>query len=108
MGDCALTLADVSRRIHVALYKDMPRVQRVWLADDAADSPANVTLASRLTDRFPDLVLIHDPKFSTHTAAPALYVVDPSGRPVLRYGQDADPRDVLNDLKRLLKTSWLG
>jgi hypothetical protein len=41
-------------------------------------------------------------------AGPGLYVLDPEVRVILRYAPGFDPFGVLEDLKRLLKYSWLG
>jgi hypothetical protein len=91
---CARRL-DALRRLHVALYKAMPRVKRVLLAPDV---PA---LAQ------PDLTV------AAPTSWPALdragiYLVDPRGQAVLRYAPDAEPRAMLADVARLLRYSWTG
>lgn len=85
---------DSLRRVHVALYKAMPRVKRVLLA---ASDPA-----------------VAQPDLSIAVGWPALapgyiYLVDPQGRAVLRYAaDDFSPQGMLKDIERLLRYSWSG
>ena len=37
-----------------------------------------------------------------------IYIIDPIGNFVFRYGADGNPKDILSDLKRLLKMSQIG
>ena len=37
-----------------------------------------------------------------------VFMVDPIGNIILRYGPNNSPRDMLDDLKRLLKASQIG
>lgn len=113
---------DSLRRVHVALYKSMPAVRRLWLADgeDLA------THAEALHARWPDLGLVvadgalrgqlldapaAQPARAitdgavTPAAADAVIVFDPAGRPVLRYRSPVDAKAVLTDLRRLLSPS---
>ena len=87
---------DTLRRVHVALYKAMPRVKRVLLADTA--------------------IRIDQPDLTQASGWPALapghvYLVDAQGRAVLRYDPGADdfsPKRMLKDIERLLRYSWTG
>lgn len=96
-GTCAAACAqrlDQLRRVHVALYKAMPRVRRVLLA---AGDPA-----------------VAQPDLSVATGWPVLapgyvYLVDAQGRAVLRYDSAAfEPKAMLKDIERLLRYSWSG
>ncbi len=91
---CARRL-DALRRVHVALYKAMPRVKRVLLAD--GDFP----LAQ------PDLTVAAPASWPALDRA-GIYLVDPRGQAVLRYAPDAEPRAMLADVARLLRYSWTG
>jgi hypothetical protein len=96
---------DEMRRIHVSLYKNMPRLRRVVLAADIAPALASVASSQ------PDLVVANAPRGwlpATPPGATALYVVDPQGRLVMEYGPDTDARAVRSDLERLLKFAWNG
>lgn len=88
---CARRL-DALRRVHVALYKAMPRVRRVLLADDTAGAPPDLTVAAGWSTLAPDHV----------------YLVDPQGRAVLRYDATFNPGGMLKDIERLLRYSWTG
>ena len=46
--------------------------------------------------------------FDLDTAGHRVYVVDPTGRIILRYPADAEPRDILKDMERLLRYAWAG
>lgn len=108
-ADCRARLASV-RQIHVALNKQMARVKRVWLSPAPAADP----LLAELRASFPDLVVAAPATTAWQGLLPAptagarLYVIDPSGRTVLRYPENFEPRGALRDVERLLKYSWLG
>ncbi|MEW6165535.1 MAG: hypothetical protein AB1642_10775 [Pseudomonadota bacterium] len=91
---------DGLRRVHVALYKAMPRVRRVLLASraPAVDQP-DLTVAALAS--WPALA----------APRPVIHLVDPLGRIVLRYDPapaDFSPRRMLKDVERLLRYSWSG
>lgn len=112
---CQRALVD-SRQVRLALDKDMTRVRRVflyrgqccdagWLAREQADliaasldTPAAATLLGPLS------AVAGTPA----VAAGRLYVVDPLGNLMMSYAPDARPRDLLEDLERLLKLSHVG
>lgn len=85
---------DSLRRVHVALYKAMPRVRRVLLAHGA---PQVVQPDLAVASGWPTLVPCH------------VYLVDPQGRAVLRYvATRYEPKAMLKDIGRLLRYSWSG
>jgi hypothetical protein len=97
------------RQLRLTQGKDMDRVERVWLVtDDAPIEPAllrefegtNVVRvgATGLAREFP---AAQDP-------ADYIYVVDPLGNLMLRYGRDPDPNGMKRDLSRLLRASGIG
>lgn len=98
----------LTRQVHVALYKQMSRVQRTWLTDQAAPD------ASALLALQPDLrtAVAASPAarsaFDLERAGHRVYVVDPQDRIILRYAPDADPRGILKDMERLLRYAWSG
>jgi cytochrome oxidase Cu insertion factor (SCO1/SenC/PrrC family) len=93
-ADCERRL-DKLRRLHVALYKAMPRVKRVLLA------PGLPTLGQS------DLTIAAISSWPT-LDRPGVYLVDPRGQAVLRYPQDAESKAMLKDIERLLRYSWTG
>jgi hypothetical protein len=93
-ADCAQRL-DALRRLHVALYKAMPRVKRVLLV------PAAPALAQ------PDLTVAALASWPA-LDRPGIYLIDPRGQAVLHYGQGAGQKAMLKDIERLLRYSWSG
>lgn len=93
-ADCVRRL-DALRRLHVALYKAMPRVKRVLLAP-AAPSLVQPDLTIAALASWPAL------------GHPGVYLVDPRGQAVLRYAHGAEPKAMLKDIERLLRYSWTG
>ena len=102
----------------------------LWLNDSSCQSDcdeiiarliATHTLLNRQSDRARLAILL--PDWSSPTALPAevtvlsevqkripegIYIIDPIGNFVFRYEVDGNPKDVLSDLKRLLKMSQIG
>lgn len=102
------------RQVHVALNKEQDRLQRVLIGSRASDRGDDPVWAE-MPRRFPDLVLA---TVSGDAAASdwnrvlggtgrEIYVVDPLGNVMMRYGDPIDMRGVLKDLERLLKYSWI-
>ena len=97
------------RQVRKAQGKDQYRVERLWLVTDSA-APSNKLLeaisgtriertASRsLAQQFP----------AQGTLADHIYVVDPLGNLMMRFPRDPDPKQMIKDLQRLLKTSRIG
>jgi cytochrome oxidase Cu insertion factor (SCO1/SenC/PrrC family) len=108
---------DALQQIRIALGENMRRVQRLFLASGAADDAGLQQLeadypgmlAARLSSKQAEEL---DPMFSVEGApAPVdgnIYLVDPLGNLMMYYRPDADPRDVIQDLQRLLKYSHIG
>jgi cytochrome oxidase Cu insertion factor (SCO1/SenC/PrrC family) len=97
------------RQLRLAQGKDMERIERVWLISDNAPVPKDVAgefhgtwllraAGSELLGQLP----------AEHSASDYLYLVDPLGNLVLRYGRDSDPVKIIKDLTRLLKVSGIG
>ena len=87
--------------LHILLNREMDRVRRGYTEMDVTTQ----TRAQWMTP-FPELSLI-----DIADAAPLIegvYIVDPNGNLVLHYGIDTNPKQVLQDLKKLLKVSHIG
>ena len=97
-----------TRQIHVALYKQMPRVQRAWLSDQRP--PDDAPLLALQPDLHPAVATSDAARraFDLGQAGHRVYVLDPAGRIILRYAPDADPRGILKDMERLLRYAWAG
>lgn len=99
-----------TRQIHTAMGKYASRIERVYLA--AGANPAENPLGGLAGD-YPRLKLLYTsaPASQALLAAtagapePAYFVMDPEGWIILSYAADADGKDIMADLKFLLKNS---
>src|SRR5512147_3223592 len=99
----------IMRQVRLTQGKDMDRIERVWLLDDA-DVPA-----AALIGEYAGTHLLQAPSEGLLAKLPAtssvrdhIYLVDPLGNLVLRYPRDADPSRIKKDLSRLLRASRIG
>jgi hypothetical protein len=101
------------RQLHVSLYKDMMRAQRVLLTTTQD--------VSKIKSDYPDMIIINQPvvnlggfaqqfQIGQENAATSnrLYLVDPLGHLMMSYRQDVPLADVRKDVTRLLRYSWAG
>ncbi|MCX8519228.1 MAG: hypothetical protein ORN21_03725 [Methylophilaceae bacterium] len=101
------------RQLHVSLYKDAMRLQRVLITSQ--------TDINALQTRYPELHIIHGPAqrvtelamlFSWQNDNPlqvnSIYLVDPLGHLVMRFSDKLAFRDIRRDLVRLLRYAWSG
>lgn len=95
------------RQVHVALNKDMVRLKRMVLADDAAEHTIEVLRAAQ-----PDLVVARADDGWRRALGGAgtqqILLVDPQARLVMRYGAAADADSIRTDLERLLRFGSAG
>lgn len=94
-----------TRQARTMQGKEQERIVRVFLATGGR-APAAELLAQH-----PGLVVVRvadGAPASLPGGAAHLYVVDPLGNLVLRYGDDPDIKGVAKDLTRLLKASRIG
>ena len=114
--DCQKTCLDKlhdMRQLHVSLYKDMPRAQRVLIT-----TMLDTTAIKR---DYPDLIVINQPSNQISTLMAAfevndesvassnrLYLVDPLGHLMMSYQPELPLAAVRKDVTRLLRFSWAG
>lgn len=109
---CYAKLKDM-RQLHVSLYKDIIRTQRVLITKS--------TDLAKIKADFPDMLVLNQPstavdkivaqfKFDEYNPSQAnrLYFVDPLGFVMMSYQSTVPLAKVRKDLKRLLKFSWAG
>ena len=97
------------RQLRLTQGKEMDRIVRVWLVDDAAatvrplgpDYEGTVVLPR---SRFPELASMPAPT----SPRDHLYVIDPIGNLMMRFPKEADLNRVKKDLIQLLKASQIG
>jgi len=108
-ADCRTALV-FARQSRLALNNEMTRVQRIFLASahccDTAyfgkEHPGLIALdasspdAQKLLAQFPD------------NRARSLFIVDPLGNLMMRHDASHTTKDLLSDLKKLLKLSHIG
>jgi hypothetical protein len=110
--DCRDALYRI-RQVRTLLNEKRPRVQRVYVAPDAA---ALAQARSVLGAEHPDLIFLAPegatagalPRFLGPRAPGSLYLLDPLANYLMAYPPDADPRGILADIKRLLRLSQIG
>jgi hypothetical protein len=99
-----------TRQIRLALDREMPRVQRVFIgSDDCCDMPALRAahpdlIAIRASDADQSLLKLLPAEASAHR----VYLIDPLGNLMMSYASDAKPKGMLEDMKRLLRLSSIG
>jgi hypothetical protein len=109
---CMDKLRDM-RQLHVSLYKDITRTQRVFIT--------NAQDVSEIKNKYPDLIVINQPladvskltqQFQLNgeniTVGNRLYLVDPLGHLMMSYQPTVPLADVRKDITRLLRYSWAG
>ena len=114
-GGCAESCQQVlhyTRQIHTAMGKYQNRIARVLLVDDVA---AAQSFPADLAEQHPNLEVLYNAQQTSDWYFPldglpegkkaAYYLVDPQGWVMMYYSADADGKDVMADLKFLLKNS---
>ena len=109
-ANCMAKLRDM-RQIHVSMYKDIPRTQRVLV------TPMQDVTA--IKKDFPDLNIINQTAADINALSQQfnvanevamqsnrLYFVDPLGHIMMSYPADTAAADIRKDLARLLRYSW--
>ena len=109
---CQDKLRDL-RQLHVSLYKDIQRVQRVLIT-------SSQDVASIKQD-YPDLIVLNQPdsavlslakEFQVNNESPMganrVYLVDSLGYLMMSYPESLPLADVRKDVTRLLRYSWAG
>ena len=87
--------------LHVLLNREAGRLRRgITLADGADDAGLAPFTELRRLVLGPAAAVTRDWR--------GIYIIDPNGNLVFRYAMDANPKDVLQDLKRLSKVSQIG
>lgn len=101
------------RQLHVSLYKEIPRMQRMLIT-----TSADVT---ELKQRYPEMPIFNQPlpdilalieQFNINNEqsinADRIYLVDPRGHLILSYPPATEPSRIRKEITRLMKYSWAG
>lgn len=107
-ADCQ-QLVYLARQVQIGLGRDASRATHALAVAQPLVAEYDVSLARE----YPQLQryaldLKRYRRMAPGIELPQLWIVDPHGNLVLRYGAEVDGRDLLNDLRRLLKLSNIG
>lgn len=111
-GACAAEcrqLVYLARQIQIGLGRDASRASHALASAQplSADYDAQLSREYPQLQRYP-LELPRYQKTAPGLEVPQLWIVDPHGNLVLRYGADVNGKDLLKDLRQLLKLSNIG
>lgn len=103
----------LTRQVRLALGKNLSRLQRVYIAPDAA---AQAALVASLGDSHKNLHIVADAGAAGSRARDVfgtddplnLYLIDPNGNWLLVYKGTVEAKGLLGDLKKLMKLSNIG
>ncbi len=115
-ANCEATCKDklhAMRQLHVSLYKEIPRMQRVLI------TTSNEVV--ELKQRYPDMLILNRPtseitafseQFNINSEpsihSDRIYLVDPLGHLMMSYTPTTAPALIRKDITRLMKYSWAG
>ncbi|MEJ5061621.1 MULTISPECIES: hypothetical protein [unclassified Pseudomonas] len=110
--DCSVDcqqLVYLARQVQIGLGRDAGRASHAL----AAAQPLSTVYDAKLTREYPQLQrypmdLTTFSKATGDQAVPQLWIIDPHGNLVLRYDPSVKGKDLLNDLRHLLKLSNIG
>ncbi|USW96030.1 hypothetical protein NHF39_04950 [Pseudomonas proteolytica] len=107
-ADCQ-QLVYLARQLQIGLGRDASRASHAL----ASAQPLSAEYEAKLKVEYPQLQRfpLDLPTFKQNAAAPGdaqLWIVDPHGNLVLRYDARVKGKDLLNDLRHLLKLSNIG
>lgn len=99
------------QQVHKSLGKEFGRMQSIWFKyQDHELFPAeqitekNPALTSRVTEEMSDWLAVHQLPSDDYS----IWLIDPLGNLVLRFSPGTDGRDILTDIRFLLKASKVG
>ena len=106
--DCQ-QLVYLARQLQIGLGRDASRATHAL----AVGQPVDAAYATRLQREYPQLqrYTLHVPTYTQSAegnGSAQLWIVDPHGNLVLRYDPQVKGKDVLTDLRHLLKLSNIG
>ncbi|KRW60830.1 hypothetical protein [Pseudomonas sp. TTU2014-080ASC] len=102
-------LVYLARQINIGLNRDASRATHALAMSQALSADYE----AQLQREYPQLGLysLHSDDYQAtapDVTEPQLWIVDPMGNLVLRYGSQSKGKDVLDDLRHLLKISQIG
>ena len=109
-GDSCREALYAMRQSRLMLGKEMDRVERVFLHGEQAPDTLLDAEEHRGLVSLQDTALraVLDDKKPASLPAGGFYLIDPHGNLVMYFTPDIKPRDMVDDIKRLLKLSRIG
>ncbi|XKH02250.1 hypothetical protein LG325_05565 [Marinobacter nauticus] len=99
----------LARQVNIALGKNAPRVSRsAWLGSVPADLAGSWPEEYRLMERLQRSGAGTWPQAINAAGQPGIFLIDPFGNVMMRYGPEHTGKQLLKDLKHLLKLSQIG
>jgi hypothetical protein len=100
------------RQVRLTQGREMERIERVWLIDDAAQLDTIVMRAfdgTRMVRAAASPLLAQLPvPAAGGSTRDHIYLIDPLGNLMMRFPKDADPSRIKKDIERLLRVSRVG
>lgn len=99
------------RQMRLLQGKEMDRIERLWLVDDAVEPAPRLREAidgTHVVRASGSDLLASFPAADAHLPRDHIFLVDPLGNVMLRFPRDADPSGMKRDLRRLLRYSRIG
>lgn len=105
------------RQLQIALGRDSTRVGRIFVTQPNCSS---AFCESYLTEYYPEMrrvtfesadfnkLFLTSALYATSKTLGQIYIIDPLGNVIMYYDPDTEPKNILSDLKRLLKVSKVG
>jgi cytochrome oxidase Cu insertion factor (SCO1/SenC/PrrC family) len=109
---CNKTLYDM-RQINKAVGKNAFRLRHMLVHM----APVDASFRELLKAEYPDAVHVNSKRatiaaalqdVNPHLDANEIYLMDPLGNIMMRFTQDQPPKDIIQDLNKLFKVSWIG
>lgn len=108
-GDCDIQCeywVSNLRQLHVALGKFESRVSRLYLTDSFV--PEKVSEVGFYRTLVTPLVSLEQLIDRDALGNSAIFIADPLGNTMLYYDQNTAPKEIIQDLKKMLKLSMIG
>jgi hypothetical protein len=109
-GESCRSALYTQRQARLMLGKEMDRVERVFLHGEQAPDTLHIAEEQQGLVTLQDTALrtVLDDTRPGALPAGGFYLIDPHGNLVLYFSPDIKPRDMVDDIKRLLKLSRIG
>ena len=103
-GDCDQNLYKM-RQVRKALGKDMERVSRVVID---TTPPMSAHLKRLLSEVYRNTPALYTATYPKGLQPGHIYIADPIGNVIMEFAPDSSAKNILSDMKRLLKISQIG